>query len=248
MPGGIDHREPQPGRDDPSQLELPFPKVERGVSFLRHGARRFAERNGRTYSAEGLDQVQAQSQFQRRVANVYDQTPVYAGDKRAQRSYAALRDETHQQYEYMTKPRSQGGLGIKHEVVAEDPYKTREEMQDDILKNRRLKTLATASTGGKPHALLDEETNDRFRAVHDAFGHAAIGRSFSRHGEEAAFHSHRQMYSPEAHRALATETRAQNSFLNYGPTGRFADEQKPILMPDWIANRTHPAAQRRQFG
>lgn len=226
-------------------MELPFePTPERGVSFLRHGARRFAERNGRTYSSRGLDQVQASPAAQHRIAHMFDQAPIYAGDEPAKASYAALRDETHQQYEYLTSPRSEGGLGVRHEIVDHDPYASREEMQDDIFKNRRLRTLSTAATGGAPHQYLDEETNDKFRAVHDAFGHAAIGRSFSRHGEEAAFHSHVQMFSPQARRAMATETRAQNSFLNYGPTGQFAEEQKPVLLPEWVSEMRHPAVKR----
>ena len=96
--------------------------------------------------------------------------------------------------------------------------------------------MATESTGG--HHFFTNEENDKFRAVHDTFGHAAIGRGFSRHGEEAAFLSHRQMFPPEAHAALTSETRGQNSFLNYGPTGDFPDQSpgtKLIGLPSWAS-------------
>lgn len=217
------------------QLSLPFPQApERGVSFLRHGARRFAQRRGREYSAKGLDQLQADSQMQARVAQRYE-TQAVVPDHRVKRAYAALAAETHEQYNYLTTPRIEGGLGVTVEFHDTDPYKDHNEMTADVQKNRRLKVLKSSTTGGAPHAFLDEDTNDKFRAVHDAWGHAAIGRSFSRHGEEAAFHSHAQMYSPQALPALVTETRAQNSALNYGSNpGTFA-EQKPIVLPQWAA-------------
>jgi hypothetical protein len=71
-----------------------------------------------------------------------------------------------------------------------------------------------------------------FRAVHDVFGHAATGRAFDPHGEEAAFRSHYAMFSPQARPAMATETRGQNSVNNFGglPKGEFA-EQKVVTLP-----------------
>jgi hypothetical protein len=85
--------------------------------------------------------------------------------------------------------------------------------------------------------------NDLFRIVHDYFGHAKEGVGFRATGEDNAFRQHRSMYSPAAQRALTTETRGQNSWLNYGPQGAknrtaktedttFAD-QKVGLMPEW---------------
>lgn len=224
------------------QMELPFgPKPDRGVSFLRHGAHRFAQRRGRTYDAAGLDEIQADSTFQTKVGKAYLAMQPHVSSERVAKAYAALRDETHEQYTYLTTPRHQGGLGVTVEFGDDDPYPDHASMIDDLKVNRRLRVLRSASTGGAPHEFLDEDTNDKFRAVHDAFGHAAIGRSFTRHGEEAAFHSHRQMFSPDAVPALATETRGQNSTLNFTNIGGFP-EQKPALLPDWAA------ADRRRFG
>ena len=62
--------------------------------------------------------------------------------------------------------------------------------------------------------------NDVFRAVHDAFGHNGPGNPFFRApGEERAWGHHSLMYSPAARPAMTTETRGQNSWLNYGPFG-----------------------------
>jgi hypothetical protein len=191
-----------------------------------------------------MGQIQAQPQLQAQIARRYEHMPVYAGDHRSIQAYQAFRDETDEQYRYLTTPRSQGGLGVKHEITSEDPYSSPEEMMEDVHVNRRLKTFASATTGGAPHDLLDEETNDKFRAVHDAFGHAASGRSFSRHGEEAAYHSHAQMYSPGARRALLAETRAQASYLVYGPTGNFVEQARPVMLPDWATGSPHPATKR----
>jgi hypothetical protein len=87
------------------------------------------------------------------------------------------------------------------------------------------------------------KNNDLFRIVHDYFGHAKEGVGFRATGEDNAFRQHRAMFSPAAQRALTTETRGQNSWLNYGPQGAknrtaktedtvFAD-QKVGLMPEW---------------
>ena len=106
-------------------------------------------------------------------------------------------------------------------------------MMADIRDNSHLSVLSTATTGG--HPLLTNDQNDMFRAVHDAFGHAATGRGFDPHGEEAAFRSHYAMFSPDAQPAMATETRGQNSALNYGGPGGTPLEgfapQKIALLP-----------------
>ena len=81
--------------------------------------------------------------------------------------------------------------------------------------------------------------------MHDAFGHAFEGAGFRARGEENAFQAHMQLFTGPARRAMTTETRGQNSWLNYGPYGEtnqtagvldtvFAD-QKMGLMPDWVS-------------
>jgi hypothetical protein len=125
-----------------------------------------------------------------------------------------MRDDVNQQYEHMTLPVEKGGMGLRHEVTKHDPYPTASAMAHDVAHGR-IQTMATAATG--PHAILSNQENDRFRAVHDVFGHAATGRGFSRHGEEAAWRSHVQMFSPEAKEAMTSETRGQNSVVNYSP-------------------------------
>lgn len=148
-------------------------------------------------------------------------------------SYDAMAAGTAEQYAHMTRPTAEGGMGLTHEVVDHDPYDSPAALAHDIGQGR-IRTLATSATG--PHEYFSDAQNDQFRAVHDVFGHAAIGRGFSRHGEEAAFRSHRQMYPEAAHAALATETRGQNSYLNYGPGGFASQEGRLVGLPRWAEN------------
>jgi len=85
--------------------------------------------------------------------------------------------------------------------------------------------------------------NDMFRAVHDAFGHGLEGAGFRAQGEENAWQAHVRLFTGGAVGAITSETRGQNSWLNYGPHGEtnrtakvedtiFAD-QKTGLMPAW---------------
>ncbi len=80
--------------------------------------------------------------------------------------------------------------------------------------------------------------------VHDYFGHIKEGNGFRADGEENAWRSHSAMFSERARGAMTSETRGQNSWVNYGPHGEanrtassattvFAD-QKTGLMPEWV--------------
>jgi hypothetical protein len=223
------------------QQELPFPEQRpAGVPFLREGARAYAESRGMTYSSAGLDQLQADPSFQHRVAQSYESATPDPNDHRVRKAYSALSEEVGHQYDYLTRPVQEGGLGVnvrfEPELEGTSIYPTHEHLMADLLHNRQLRVNATGSSSEDQaigHPFLDPETNDKFRAVHDAFGHAAIGRSFSRHGEEAAYHSHVQMFSPAARPAMAAETRMQNSTLNYGRNPGVFPEQKPLVAPSW---------------
>jgi hypothetical protein len=211
-----------------------------GVSYLRHGARAYAESQGLSYSHEGLAQLQADPTFQHRVATSYEAAQGAEHDHRVKSAYTALKSEVHQQYDFLTRPQHKGGLGVnvqfEPELEGTTIYPSHEHLITDLQQNRRLRVNKTGSSPldqATGHPFLDPETNDKFRAVHDAFGHAAIGRSFSRHGEEAAFHSHRQMFTPAAIPALTAETRMQNSALNYGRKPGVFPEQKAVVAPAW---------------
>ena len=132
-----------------------------------------------------------------------------------EKSYGHLTHHIGKQFEHLTKPTSEGGMGIKVEVQDTDPYSSPLELRNEVERTGTLRVLSTKATGGMaPGHPMSAETNDKFRAVHDAFGHLASGRSFSRHGEEGAVQHHARTMPVEAHHALFAELRGQNAFLN----------------------------------
>lgn len=166
--------------------------------------------------------------FAKRIADWYDSATSNPDDPAVQAAYRAFADETRRQFEFLKSK------GIKFEFVDTDPYKTSAEMMQDVAENNRLKVLKTEAG---MHPLLSEEENDMFRAVHDFFGHAKEGHQFGQLGEENAYRVHSAMYSPEARRVMATETRGQNSWVNNQPAnkvkpGSVYAEQKVALMPE----------------
>ncbi len=138
-----------------------------------------------------------------------------------QMSYDRLKDETAAQYEFLTKPESEGGMGVTVEHVdrANNPYQDAngntdfKKMLTDIQQNKHLYVDKTSPDEAHPY--LSPEENDQFRAVHDAFGHSRAGNNFGPDGEEVAYQHHSAMYSPGAQGALAMETRGQNATLNF---------------------------------
>ena len=142
-----------------------------------------------------------------------------------------------------------------------NPYPTSKAMIEDVAKNKHLWYYPTEQGFGSMGAdqtkhpmlqvtdLLDDEgkpmlANDVFRAVHDYQRHYKGNNKFGATGEERAYQQHKRMFSPEAVKALTTETRGQNSWVNYGPFGEanranpanttYAD-QKAGLLPDWAS-------------
>jgi len=190
------------------------------VKAARDGAKEYAFKAG-IKQDDSIDYQKTVANRARaaRIADAYDELPV--DDPKAYESYTALATEVEAQFEYMTKT-----MGIKVEFVDEDPYKTSREMFADVSKGT-LKVLRTASTGS--HPFFTDEQNDKFRAVHDFFGHAATGRGFGQDGEESAWVHHSQMFTETARGALTTETRGQNSW--YNTRGKGFAEQKVALLP-----------------
>ena len=211
--------------------------VGRPLEHLAKGAAQWAAERGYNRPDRGYGTVIAHPAMTRALAQAYSELPSYHRD--AIPAFKAMSEETKQQFDFLTRHPKLGGLGIHVEVTPHDPYPGPAEMIHDIEHNRRLRVLSTASTGG--HPVFTNEQNDQFRAVHDAFGHAGTGRGFDRHGEEAAYLSHRGMYSPAARRALASETRGQNSA--FIASGAFP-EQKVALLPARYAEAT-PVVGRR---
>ena len=102
----------------------------------------------------------------------------------------------------------------------EGEYPTPSGMFRDVLGEGNLNVFR----GGDQHPFLsnvDPETglteNEKFRAAHDFIGHVARGATFRPGGEEIAYATHAQTMSPLAQLALLSETRGQNSLVNFSP-------------------------------
>lgn len=190
------------------------------------------------------------------IADAFEKMKHDPNNPEVKKAYDALVQETLDQYK---KIRETGFTPIKMSPGMENPYKEgSKDLLKDIKENNRMYYYPTEQGFGSNQVISespmlrksgeiigDEEVpvNDIFRIVHDYFGHGSEGHGFGPMGEENAWLKHSQMYSPEARKALTTETRGQNSWVNYGPYGEanranpintvYAD-QKIGLLPDWI--------------
>lgn len=162
-----------------------------------------------------------------KTADAYEKMQSIDRSKEVLEAWDLVASVVDEQFETLTKD-----LGVKVQFVNDDPYSSYENMLSEFQRTNTLKVLRTSATGGHPY--WENATNDKFRAVHDAFGHLGTGRGFDRHGEEAAFQAHRSMFPEAAWPALATELRGQNQYLLH--TGDFG-EQKIAFLPVELQKR-----------
>ena len=168
---------------------------------------------------EGL--VSIDPEAAKRVADAYDLMKHNPDDPKVKASYDALIRETKAQWDaakaagYTLEPWPHPGQPY---ADSGSPSKA---MAEDVRNNKHLYYY----TGGEvpenhPLSGTDPATgetyNNIFRAVHDLFGHAKNGYEFGPRGEENAFLAHSKMYSDEAVPALLSETKGQNSWVNFG--------------------------------
>ena len=165
----------------------------------------------------------------KRIADAYEAMEDNPNDPEVRRAYEAMAKETIDQYQDFLD------AGYVVEINNEEPYANSADMIEDLRNNNRIKIFSTEAGFGdnpitpeqraeNPLLATTEFTdingqpmlvNDLFRAVHDFFGHAELGNSFGPKGEENAWNVHSRMYSPLARRAMTTETRGQNSYVNF---------------------------------
>ena len=203
-------------------------------------------------------------EFAAKIAKAYDEMVDDPNDPAVKASYAALKRETLAQYQALVDAGYHFHFIDAHsaegKAYGSSPWNAIRDLRD----NKRMGVFPTNEGFGtlseaKGNPLLEDTGltwevgssgktapvtyNDVFRAVHDAFGHGLEGAGFRADGEENAWQAHARLYSKDALPAMTTETRGQNSWLNYGPYGErnrtantadtvFAD-QKTGLLPSW---------------
>lgn len=227
---------------------------------------------------------QEQVKKQNAIAKEYADAKVdNLSDPKVQRAYTALVEKVNDQYDTILKGIDVEPWAEKQEdgtwkSKEGQPYKSSAEMQEDMRGNKHLyffittsESFGTAKEGQKPfsetHPMFQQSgkttqngfplmNNDILRAVHDAIAHGAFGLQFGPTGEEAAWRAHMATVNdPWARWALTTETRGQNSWVNYrdefvnsdgspkkkgdpgyvSPSDRpFADQKADLLDPKWM--------------
>lgn len=217
--------------------------------FVRKAAQTYNHKYGLRKIIEDL-YVAVDVNRARRIADVYEALRVDdSGNPAARKAFHQLTEEIEQQWTFAIEKM---GIVLQPWKAEGQPYANSFEMFADV-RERHLFFFQ----GGCPHPLLGKtdpttglSSNDKFRAIHDLFGHAAEGYGFGPRGEENAWIKHSQMFSPEAQKAMTTETRGQNSWVNFGRhnydscgnhTNRpLADRpyaiQKAALLPDEFAD------------
>ena len=142
----------------------------------------------------------------RKIAAFYDKAEHQPNDPAVQAAYKTFNAETHAQFEHLVK------AGYKFTPTENDtPYMNSAEVRDDLAKNKHLSVY----NGGEPHELMTPQQNFEFRAVHDTLAEGGAGAEFGHGGEELAYRTHMQMYTPEAQKVAVTETRGQNAAVHF---------------------------------
>lgn len=172
---------------------------------------------GRTFqlASEG-DELYKNTVFEeygKKFPQLIESTGAKNYDQLLEAAYLQLAKETQDQFYSLP-------VSLSYHRTGEGSYSSSKEMLKDVYGNKHLYVYQ----GGDPHDFLNAvdpqtklNTNEMFRAVHDFYGHAVHGNQFGAKGEEIAYGAHSQMFSPLARIAMASETRGQNSFVNYTP-------------------------------
>ena len=226
-------------------------------------AERYAAANGIPYERQST-YVDVDPDRAKRIADAFEAMQHNPTDPEVVAAYQDLIRQTRAQYDALVDD----GFLFTFFDSETDPYASNPwNAMRDLRNNKRLAVFGTYAGYGTEgitdseianNPLLEDTglrwpdqngvermvtANDLFRAVHDAFGHGIEGSGFRARGEENAWQAHARMFTGPALAALTTETRGQNSWLNYGPyaernrTAKTEDtvfaEQKIGLLPEW---------------
>jgi hypothetical protein len=237
-------------------------------------AEAYAQANNIPYTRQG-EYVEINPEFAESLAAAYEAMPHDPKNKKVKEAFADLAKQVRQQYDALVN----AGYQFTFFDSTNDPYDGNPwNAMRDLRTNKRMAVYGTYDgygTEGITGAAIennpmlqdtglrwpDQEgvthpvtVNDLFRAVHDAFGHGLEGAGFRAKGEENAFQAHARLFTGPALGALATETRGQNSWMNFGPhaeknkTAKVEDsvfaEQKTGLLPEWAWKQNIAPAQK----
>ena len=231
---------------------------------LTYWAEEYAKRNGIDYKRQSK-YVEVDVDRAKRIAEAYDKMEHAPQNTTVREAYENLIQQTVEQYNILVE----AGYRFYFFDENNDPYDGNPMAAMEELRNeKRMGSFATEAGFGTGNEGLDVSdnpmladtglewgfgsidgqkkrvlANDLFRAVHDAFGHGLEGAGFRARGEENAWQAHARLFTGSAVAAITSETRGQNSWLNFGKYGEqnrnakvedtvFAP-QKTGIMPEW---------------
>lgn len=207
---------------------------------------------GRGIEPRPSSSVPVNERLAKRLASFYQEATHAPEDPKVKASYDALSKEIVDQYHAIKN----AGYNLEPFTGEGEPYKSSADMVKDVQENKHLYYLPTSGSFGgptdnlmlKPSGVGDAPVNDIFRAVHDFFGHAKEGYQFGPKGEYNAWREHSKMFSPEAQGALAAETLAQNSWVNFGKHLQNAEGKIPAKgEPGHVPAPERPFAEQKNI-
>ena len=211
-----------PASNQPLQIAQRFTKETQGTDFAKPDipesslAKQSAIGRAHQLAVEGSPEYKSSvfDAYAKQMPDVLEQAGAKNYDDLMEKAYRQLAKETDEQFKQLPYNFSY------HRAGEGDYLGGSKEMMADVHGNKHLYVYQ----GGDPHDFLNRmdkasglNENEKFRAVHDLLGHAIYGNQFGPKGEELAYAVHQQMYSPLARLAMASETRGQNSLVNYSP-------------------------------
>ena len=210
-----------PEMNEPLRIAKRFTKDTQGTDFTSPKipesslAKQSAIGRAHQLAVEGSPEYKTSvfDAYAREMPELLEQSGAKNYDDLMEKAYRQLAKETDDQFKQLP-------YNFSYHRAGEGDYKSSKEMMSDVHGNKHLYVFQ----GGDPHDFLNRidkasglNENEKFRAVHDLLGHAVYGNQFGPKGEEIAYAVHQQMYSPLARLAMASETRGQNSLVNYSP-------------------------------
>lgn len=222
---------------------------------LTYWAEEYARRHGIDYRRQ-KEYVRVDTERAQRIAEAYEEMEHNPQDPAVKEAFQNLIAQTTAQYNVL----AEAGYTFYFFDETNDPYAGSPwAAMEDLRNNKTMAVYATeagygsgapdinadeypmlADTGiewgyGKPDGPKKRVlANDLFRAVHDAFGHGLEGSGFRARGEENAWQSHARLFTGSARAAITSETRGQNSWLNFNPRP-YRD-----IVGDEVAKQRHP--------
>lgn len=211
----------------------PYAQPEKAANEdVRKISEQYVKSVGMPYNPHG-QAVPVNEELAKKIADHYETAKNEPLKPEVKKAYTALANETVAQWRafqnagYTATPWTKEG----------QPYANSAEMMKDVRDNKHLYYFQTEKGYGESgitdqmrsenpmlqnsgvdfNGAKNVPVNDVFRVVHDIVGHGANGYEFGPKGEFNAYLEHSRMFSDAAKPALAGETLAQNSWVNYGP-------------------------------